>query len=98
MGRPTGERCFAIGSDADELKPLGQDNAVAGLDLVCNKEEERRLDAVIDWINKDGSLAHQVAVLLKNDVAHREHEGMSRDGSSAQTVRRVYRADGRHLS
>ena len=45
---------------------------------MCNEKEKRWLNAIIDWIDKHGSLAHQIAMLFENNVAHREHERMSR--------------------
>ena len=41
---PAGKGGRAVGADADELQPLGEHGAVAGLDLVGEQEEQRRLD------------------------------------------------------
>ena len=39
-----------------------------------DEEQERGFFAVIDWVHKDCTLAHQIAVLLQHDVADGEHE------------------------
>jgi hypothetical protein len=58
----------------DELEPLGKDSAVAGLDLVGDEEKKRGFFALVNGVHEDRALAHQIAVLLKNDVTDGEHE------------------------
>ena len=55
----------AVGRDADELQALGEHLAVAGLDLVGEQEEQRRLVALVGRVHEDRALAQQVAVLLQ---------------------------------
>ena len=57
--------------DADELQALGEDVPVAGLDLVGEQEEQRRLVALVGRVHEDGALAQQVGVLLQEHVGHR---------------------------
>ena len=92
---PNRQRRRAIRGDADELQPLGEDRAVAGLDLVGEQEEQRGLVALVGRVDEDGALAEQVGVLLQKHVAHGEHErvaGMHQHGEGE--ARLVERLDG----
>lgn len=74
MRGPAGEGGAAVGQDANELEALGNDPAVAGLDLMREQEQERGLVAVVGGIHQDAALPEEVGVLLQQDIAEREHE------------------------
>ncbi len=74
---PAGKAGVAVGCDADELQPLGEDGAVAGLDLVGEQEEQRGFRALVGGVHEDRALAQQIGVLLQHHVADGEHERMA---------------------
>ena len=84
-----------VGSDVDELESLGKDGAVAGLDLVCDEEEQRGFFTLVGGVHEDRTLAHQIAVLLQHDVTDGEHERVTGvDHLAEGNARPVERTDG----
>ena len=95
MRCPAGKAGSPVGSDVDELEPLRDDGVVARLDLVGDEEEERGLGAIVGRIHEDRALAHEIAVLLQDEVADGKHERMTRvDHLGESSVGPVKRADG----
>ena len=95
MRCPAGKAGFPFGRDMDELEPLREDGAVSGFDLVGDQEKERWFRPIVGRVHEDGTLSHEIAVLLQDDVADGKHEWMTgMHHLSKGGVRLVERADG----
>src|ERR1700722_14117626 len=95
MRCPARESGAAILDDSNKLQSLGNHMAIAGFNLVRKQKEQRRLVALVRWVNEDGAPSKKIGVLLEQDVAQREHKRMARMNQTSEgNARAVYRTDG----